>query len=448
MSESSSEAAPSSDAELIAAVASGDAASYVTLQVRHTPAARMLARQLVASPDEAEEVVAATFERLRDVLRRGAGPVESLRPYLLTAARRVTLERRSEALGGLGVLGLRTEPAEPAEPSEPAAEKAEIPNLGEPLFTDPAAAELESTTLARAYASLPERLRAAAWHVMIERTEPAEAATILGLTEAGVAELPAQVSAALSQAYLELYLSGLTQEACKAEAGQLGQHLNSATRGLDERTVRVHLRVCRECRGVAIELTGLDRSLRRTIAPIFLGPAAAGYLSAVAARAAATGQAVDGLRWMREAQRWIREAPRRMRQATRQQQAMAGGVLVLAAFAIAGVSLTLAASTAPQHRAGRPVAAAIAPPSAAAAVPSASPQPAPTRPAHAKPTPTAAPARSAMTHSSSPAPTTPAPTTPAPTSPAPTPTPTPTPKPTPSPTPSPHHRKKHLPPTA
>jgi hypothetical protein len=283
---------------------------------------------------------------------------------------------------------------------------------------------------------------------MIERTEPAEAATILGLTEAGVAELPAQVSAALSQAYLELYLSSLTQEACKAEAGQLGQHLNSATRGLDERTVRVHLRVCRECRGVAIELTGLDRSLRRTIAPIFLGPAAAGYLSAVAARAAATGQAVDGLRWMREAQRWIREAPRRMRQATRQQQAMAGGVLVLAAFAIAGVSLTLAASTAPQHRAGRPVAAAIAPPSAAAAVPSASPQPAPTRPAHAKPTPTAAPARSAMTHSSSPAPTTPAPTTPAPTSPAPTPTPTPTPKPTPSPTPSPHHRKKHLPPTA
>jgi DNA-directed RNA polymerase specialized sigma24 family protein len=422
MGESSSEAVPKSDAQLIAAVAKGDAASYDTLQQRHTPAARILARQVVAKPDEAEEVVAETFIRLRDVLRIGDGPVESLRPYLLSAVRRVALERSS------------SEHAEQSEHSGPAAGQAEIPNLGEPLFTDPAAAELESSTLARAYASLPERLRAAAWHIMIERTEPAEAATILGLTEAGVAELPAQVGAALTLAYLELYLSNLTQEACKAEAGQLGQHLNSATRGIDERMVRVHLRVCRECRGVAIELTGLDQSLRRTMAPIFLGPAAAAYLSAVGAKAVPTGQAVDALRWMRE-------APRRMRQASRQQQAMTGGVLVLAAFAIAGLSLTLAANTSPQHRADRPVAAAIAPPSPAPTMPSSSAAPAPTRPVRTKPAPTAAPARSARpapTHSSSPSPT----------SPAPTPTPTATPTPTPSPTPSPHHHHKHLPPAA
>ena len=93
MGESSSEAAPSSDAELIAAVASGDAASYVTLQQRHTPAARILARQVVAKPDDAEEVLSETFTRLHDVLRRGEGPVESLRPYLLSAVRRVALER-------------------------------------------------------------------------------------------------------------------------------------------------------------------------------------------------------------------------------------------------------------------------------------------------------------------------------------------------------------------
>jgi RNA polymerase sigma factor (sigma-70 family) len=428
MGESSSQAAPRSDAELIAAIASGDAASYVTLQERHTPAARILARQLVASPGEAEEVISETFTRLRDVLRRGDGPVVSLRPYLLTAVRRVTLER-----------GSGKQPEQP-EHSEPAAEEAEIPDLGEPLFTDPAVAELESATLARAYASLPERLRAAAWHIMIERTEPAAAATILGLTEAGVAELPAQVRAALSQAYLELYLSSLTREACKAEAGQLGQHLNSATRGLDERTVRVHLRGCRECRAVAVELTGLDRSLRRTMSPIFLGAAAGAYLSAVAAKAAPSSPAVDGLRWMRD-------APRRMRQASRQQQAMAGGVLVLAAFAIAGLSLTLAASTAPQHHAGRPLAAAIAPPSPAATVPSSSaaPTPTPTRRARTKPAPAAAPVRSTRparpspTHSSSPAPASPAPTSPAPTSPAPSPTPDP------SPTP-PHHHHHHSPP--
>jgi DNA-directed RNA polymerase specialized sigma24 family protein len=431
MGESSSEAIPSSDAELIAAVASGDAAAYVTLQVRHTPAARLLAGQLVASPDEAEEVLAETFTRLRDVLRRGDGPVESLRPYLLTAVRRVALERRGD------------------DPPESAGGQAEIPNLGEPLFTDPATAELENAPLARAYASLPERQRAAAWHTMIERTDPAEAAAILGLTEAGVAELPVPLRTALSQAYLELYLSSLTREDCKAEAGQLGPHLGGTTRGADERTVQRHLRGCRECRAVAIELTGLDRSLRHTLAPIFLGATAEAYLSAlsaVGANAAPRGQAIGVPGWMREVPRRMREVPRRMRQATRQQRAIAGGVLLLAAFAIAGLSLTLAASTAPPHRANRPFAVAIAPPSPVATVPPSSSVPAPTRPAPTKPAPTAPavsparPARPAPARSSPPARTSPAPTSPAPTSPAPTPTPAP------SPTVLPRHHHRHSPP--
>ena len=256
----------------------------------------------------------------------------------------------------------------------PAAGQAEAPNLGEPLFTDPAAAELESAPLARAYASLPERQRAAAWHTVVERVDPAEAAAVLGLTEAGVAELPEMVRAALSQAYLKLYLFSLTREDCKAEAGQLGLHLDGVTRGPDERTVQRHLRGCRECRAVVIELTGLHRSLRRTVAPIFLGPGAEAYLSAVDAKAAPAGQVTGGLRWMRE-------APGRIRQVPRQRQAVAGGVLLLAAFTVAGLSLTLAANTAPQHRADRPFAAAITPPSRAAAAPPSSPVPAPTRPA-------------------------------------------------------------------
>jgi DNA-directed RNA polymerase specialized sigma24 family protein len=427
MGESSAQVAPNSDAELIAAVASGDAAAYVTLQERHTLAARILARQLVASPDEAEELLSETFTRLRDVLRRGDGPVVSLRPYLLTAVRRVDLERRSDE---------HPEHQEHPEHPEPAVGQAEISNLGEPLFTDPAVAELESSTLARAYASLPERLRAAAWHVVVERADAVEAATILGLTEAGLAELPAQVRAALSQAYLELYLSSLTREACQAEAGQLGRHLAGVTRGLDERTVQLHLRGCRECRAVAVELTGLDRSLRRTLAPIFLGSAVEAYLSAVGAKAAPAGPAIGGLGWMREASRWMREAPRRMRRAPRQQQAIAGGVLVLAAFAIAGLSLTLAANTAPQHRGGRPLAAAIAPPSPLTTVPASSPAPAPTRPARTRPAPTARPPGPAPAPARSSSPARPSATPPAP-----------TPTPHPSPTPSPHHHHHRLPPT-
>jgi DNA-directed RNA polymerase specialized sigma24 family protein len=444
MSESSSQPTPRSDAELIAAAASGDAASYVTLQERHTPAARTLARQVAASPDEAEEVLSDTFTRLHDVLRRGDGPLVSLRPYLLSAVRRVALERSSGEHPDQPGHAEQTAPA--AGQTAPAAGQADVPhpNLGEPLFTDPAVAELEGTLLARAYAALPERLRAAGWLTMVECTEPAEAATILGLTEAGIAELPVQVRAALSQAYLKLYLSGLTREACKAEAGQLGAHLARATRGLDERTVQLHLRSCRECRAVVTELIGLDRALPRTLAPIFLGGAAAAYLSAVGAKALPTGPAVGGLAWILGVPGWVLEAPSRVRQASRQQRVMAGGLALLAAFAIAGVSLTLAANTTPQHRADRPFAAVVSPPSPSVTVPSWSEAPAPTKRARAKRASAAPPARSARpapTRSPSPARSSPTPTPPVATSPAPTPSPTPV-----TIVPPFHHHHHHAPP--
>ncbi len=410
MGESSSQAVPRSDAELMAATAAGDAAAYVALHERHMPAARHLARRLLADQAEAEQVLADTFSRVHGALRRGEGPAEALRPYLLTAVRRVAYERRSGEQAGA------------------AAAEAEIPDLGEPLFIDQAAAELESSPLARAFMSLPERQRAAVWLTQIEQADPGQAAALLGLTEAGLAELAEQACAALGQAYLKLYLDGLTRAECKAEADQLGPHLDGATRGPDERTVQRHLRGCRECRAVAVELTGLGRSLRRAVAPIFLGPAAAAYLSAVEAKAAPAGQAIGGLRWMGQ-------APRRIRQAPRQQQVLAGGVLLVAAFAVTGLSLTLAANTGPSRDAQRPVAAAVAPPSPAAAVPSSVPAPAPTRPA-----PAGTPVRSATPAPAQPA--SPAPASPAPTPPA-SPAPTPAPSPSPLPSPPPHRRHRH-----
>jgi len=96
MSESgdpASQALPSSDAELIKAVASGNAAAYAALHERHIAAARILARQVAQSFAEAEEVLSETFTRLHGVLRRGEGPAEALRPFVLTAVRRVAQER-------------------------------------------------------------------------------------------------------------------------------------------------------------------------------------------------------------------------------------------------------------------------------------------------------------------------------------------------------------------
>jgi DNA-directed RNA polymerase specialized sigma24 family protein len=427
--EPASPALPSSDAELIKAVASGNAAAYATLHERHVAAARILARRVASSFVEAEEVLSETFSRLHGVLRRGAGggaPAEALRPFLLTAVRRVAQERTSAGGAGAGD---------------------DIPSLGEPLFVDPEAADLESARLALAFSALPERQRAVLWHIEIEQADPAEVAALVGLIADGVVALADQARAALRQQYLKQYASEIVPEDCKTVADKLGEHLANATRGGDEAMVQRHLRGCRECRAVAIELGACGRSLRQTVAPIFLGPAAASYLAAVNAPAAAPGPAGAGLRWLRRTPSQVRrttrqvgQAPQWIRGATRQQQALAGGVAMLAVVGVTGLTLTLAASSTPEPAplAKHPVA--IGPSRPSAAAPSSAAQPTPVQPVA-----TTMPAKKA-TQGASPSPAAPTPTPSPTTSPAPSPTPSPEPTaPAPTPSPPPHHRHHHPP---
>jgi DNA-directed RNA polymerase specialized sigma24 family protein len=411
--EPASQALPSSDAELIKAVASGNAAAYAALHERHIAAARILAKQVAPGFAEAEEVLSETFARLHGLLRGGGGPAEDLRPFLLTAVRRVTQERSSA--GGTGAAD-------------------DIPSLGEPLFVDPEAADLEGARLALAFRALPERQRAVLWHTEIERADPADAAALLGLTADGVVSLGDQARAGLRQEYLKHYASDIARDDCKAVSGKLGQHLANATRGGDEAMVQRHLRGCRECRAVAIELGACGRSLRHTVAPIFLGPAAAAYLDAVRVPSAPPGPVDAGLRWLRRAPGQIGQAPRWIQRAPRQQQALAGGIALLAVIGVTGLTLTLAASSTPEPITQRP--AAVAPPRPSAAVPSPAAEPTPIQPVA-----TTMPAKKA-TPAASPSP---APTT------SPTPSPTASPDPSPSPAPSPkrspppHHRHHHPP---
>jgi DNA-directed RNA polymerase specialized sigma24 family protein len=419
--ESASRALPSSDAELIKAVASGNAAAYATLHERHVAAARILAREVAPSSAEAEEVLSETFTRLHGVLRGGedgrggAGdvPAEAFRPFLLTAVRRVAQERSAG--------GTRTGD--------------DIPGLAEPLFVDPEAADLEGARLALAFRALPERQRAVLWYAEIERAAPAEAAALLGLTADGAAGLRDQALVGLRQEYLKQYASDVAPDDCKAVSGKLGQHLANATRGGDEAMVQRHLRGCRECRVVAIELGACGRSLRHTVAPIFLGTAAEAYLAAVRPPSAPPGSVDGGLRWLRRVPSQIGQAPRWVRRAPRQQQALAGGIAMLAVIGVTGLTLTLASSSTSEPITQRP--AAIAPPSPSAAAPSSTAQPTPIQPVA-----TTMPVRKA-TPAASPSPTPTASPTPSPTV---SPTPSPSPAPSPTHSPPPHHRHHHHPP--
>ena len=81
-----------SDAELIAAVRGGDQAAYGELFERHRDAATRLARQIAGSSD-ADDLVSEAFIKVLNVLSAGGGPDLAFRAYLLTAVRRLHVDK-------------------------------------------------------------------------------------------------------------------------------------------------------------------------------------------------------------------------------------------------------------------------------------------------------------------------------------------------------------------
>ena len=268
--------AGSSDAELISAVRSGNADAYGILYERHAGAARRVARQVTPSPADVDDVVSETFTRVLAAIRRGSGPAEAFRPYLVTAARRVALDH---------LRGQRTQ-----VPTD----DAELPDPGEP-FVDPAEASLERALVARAYTSLPERWSAVLWHTEIEQARPAEVALILGISPNSVAALRYRAREGLRQAYLQMHLSRVRAE-CQPVAGKLGAYVRGALSRRDAGQVVDHLSHCDDCTVAHAELVAINKTLRGVLAPAILGGQAAAYLAHGAAHSSLAAAAADGFR--------------------------------------------------------------------------------------------------------------------------------------------------------
>jgi DNA-directed RNA polymerase specialized sigma24 family protein len=254
---------PVADAALIVATRSGDTEAYAVLCRRHALAARILAEQAVsgwAAGDVADEA----FSRVRTVIRGGGGPAEAFRPYLLTTVLRVQhfRQRASRTQGPPDELELR--------------------GAGEP-FSDPAAAGQERPPLGQAFMALPERWIAVLWHTQIEQAPPAEVAPLLGLTPAGLAALTDQACEGLRRA--RVWLRTQAQDSgCRLVAPQLGYERTMLSRR-QARQVSQHLRRCPDCELADAELADIGATLRTVVAPLYLGDAAAAYLSRLAGRA-------------------------------------------------------------------------------------------------------------------------------------------------------------------
>jgi DNA-directed RNA polymerase specialized sigma24 family protein len=247
------------DARLLNMVRAGDSEAFAALQSRHETAARRLARHLVASPYEVDDVVAEAFAWVLDVTQRGGGPSNAVRPYVLTVLRRVCYYRLT------------------GQPTWKRSDDRALPEPGEP-FVEPSMAGIESALVARAYLSLPERWRAVLWHAQVEQARPADVAPLLGVTRNGVVALNRRATDGLRQAYLQRHLATNVMPECRLVGERLDHFVRDPNATADASMVSAHLDTCGDCQAVYSELADVSGTLRAVVGPLILGSAAEAYL--------------------------------------------------------------------------------------------------------------------------------------------------------------------------
>ena len=248
------------DAKLLNLVRAGDSAAFSVLYQRHVEAARRLARELVVSPAEIDDVVAETFAHVLEVLRQGDGPSDAFRCYVLAAVRRVGEGRYADPRGRVTAAS-----GPPLDPGLP--------------VLDPAGVGLDDALMVRAFIAQPERWSALLWHLEIEQENPDDVAPLFGLSRDGLAALERRAREGVRQACLDAYIAGLDRAECMPVAERLGAYLRYQLSEPRASEVALHLSECDACRAVYAELVDLGATLRRVVAPVILGSVAASYLS-------------------------------------------------------------------------------------------------------------------------------------------------------------------------
>ncbi|WP_164984056.1 sigma-70 family RNA polymerase sigma factor, partial [Cellulomonas endophytica] len=253
-----------SDAELIAATRSGDAAAFGVLYERHGGAAWVVARQYTRSDADADDVTSEAFSAVLSALRNGGGPDAAFRAYLFTCVRNAAAGRHRAVQ--------RTAPTDDTAVLEAAAPSA-------PAADEPTVLGAERTMVARAFRSLPERWQAVLWHTEVEGQAPAQVAPLLGLSANGVAALAYRAREGLRQAYLQEHLQGDLPDGCRVVAGKLGPFVRNGLGRRENTTVEAHLEGCDRCRALVFELSDVSHGMRAVIAPLVLGAVGLGALA-------------------------------------------------------------------------------------------------------------------------------------------------------------------------
>ncbi|GAB2828217.1 hypothetical protein GCM10027200_29570 [Lentzea nigeriaca] len=249
------------DRDLLARVRDGDDSAYGELFSRHADAIRRFSLRHVREAAEADDLTAEAFFRMLQAIRRGSGPTDHVRTYLLTVARRVAWEwsgRRRDVPVEDEELGRRVEPV-----------------------GDNANRRVEHNLITRAFSSLPERWRVVLWRVEVEGERPASVAPHFGLSPNAMSALARRAREGLRAAYLQAHLAADDgRSSCAAIRAKLGTFTAGGVQGVEERRIRAHLDSCSSCSQLYTELNEVCATLRANaaflIVPSTLGLAFAG----------------------------------------------------------------------------------------------------------------------------------------------------------------------------
>ena len=250
----------SSDAELITLVRTGEAEARAELFTRHRDAAMRLAARL-GGPHNADDLVSESFSRVFAAMDAGGGPDLAFRPYLLATVRNTYVTYVRTDSRHLWVDDFST-----VETGSSLDDETELRS--------------ESSLLATAFRSLPERWQSVLWHTTVEQESPADVAVLLGMTPGAVAALSFRAREGLRQAYLAEHMQSSLDPECADIRPNLPAYVRGRARQRLARQIEDHLDECCACALVLVELEDVGANLGAALAPAILGIPVGQYLAA------------------------------------------------------------------------------------------------------------------------------------------------------------------------
>jgi RNA polymerase sigma factor (sigma-70 family) len=254
-----------SDDELVelARRTGNDDGAYEELYRRHETGARNVARHIVRSRHDADDVVNEAFDGVISAINHGAGPRSNFRQYLMACVRNSCKSRRWYARS------ISTDPS--------------LLELNAPVFEDPERLS-EAGLVASAFSSLSPDWQQTLWMSAVEERPATEIAECLGRRPAAVAALAHRAREAFAEAYLAQHQTRTTDPACARISPKLAHYVRGRSGEVDNIIVEQHLAECVACNCAADELRDINSSLRTLTGPAPLagiGAAAGGAATMV-----------------------------------------------------------------------------------------------------------------------------------------------------------------------